>query len=253
MKHILFIVLPLFIPILLFAYSWEYKVDKNVMTGEKSIYASSPATLATKKIDFPYSKTKSWIGIGCKDEKKWAYFGFSTAPNLSGTTTEDGYHVIKARIKIDDKLENIKLTQKWGSKFLYISSSGHYSLDADAFITKIKKANSALLELDWHGNGNTYFSFSLKGSAKALSEMQNKCKLTHLASKACKNKDDTYIKVDHIDGCVEIKPYEDEFGNDVIRSISQLTKEEKCMLLGGYIDTSNNICKIWKKKESSKD
>ena len=178
-KHILFIIL-LTLPILSLAKGWNYSVEKDEMTGESSVYVSSSLSSSTKKMNFPYQRTKGWIGVGCKKGKQWAYFGFSTAPNLSNTTTEDGYNVINTRIKIGNKLEQIKLTQKWGSKFLHTSNYGGYAkyanaIDSDTLISNMKKANSVLLELDWHGHDSTYFKFSLKGSTKVLNKMQKEC------------------------------------------------------------------------------
>lgn len=248
-----------------FAETWDMHIKKDKMSGEISAYASSPATTSNEKMQFPYSDTKSWIGVGCKDGKEWAYFGFNKSPNLLNTETQSGYNVLYAKIKIGKTIDTVKLTQEWGDRFLSISDGSKYAnfLNPENLIEKLKQGSSILLELNWYGNGKTYFTYSLKGSTRALKKMQNECKVRHLPAKAyknknniylkvdnksCKDKSYTYIKVDNIDGCVEIKPYEDESGNDIIRNTTQLTKEEKCMLLGGYIDTSNNICKIWKKK-----
>ena len=234
----------------IFAETWDMDIKKDKMSGEISTYASSPTVTSDEKMRFPYSNTKSWIGIGCKDGKEWAYFGFSESPNLLNTETQSGYNILYTKVKIGNKIDTVKLIQRWGDRFLSISNGSQYTnfLNSENFIEKLKQGKSILLELNWHGNGKTYFTYSLKGSTRVLNKMQNECKVRDLPTKTCKNKDNTYIKVDNIDGCVEIKPYEDEFGNDIIRNISQLAKEEKCMLLGGYIDTSNNICKIWKKK-----
>ncbi len=186
MKKILFI-LVLLLSINISAWSWNHSADKDEMTGEKLSYASSSSISSTKKMDFPYSKTKSWIGVGCKDGKQWAYFGFTTKPNLNNTSTEDGYSTFTTRVKIDNEIINTKFTQDWGSKFLHISNYGG-EINDEKFIEKIKKANLVILELQWHGNGSTFFKFPLKGSTKALNKMQNECGYTSLKLKIKKDK-----------------------------------------------------------------
>jgi len=151
------------------AYSqWTTSVSKDEMTGERSCYAHSQAVGATEKMSFPYGDTKAWLGIGCDGESEWVYIGFSESPNLTGTSTEDGYDRIRTRIKWDDQIENVTLTQTWGAKFI------HFTDDKTA-ILKIAQSNTVLLELDWYGEGKTYFRFSLKGSSAAVSKMRSAC------------------------------------------------------------------------------
>ena len=118
---------------------------------------------------FPYGDTKGWLGVGCDGTSEWVYVGFTNAPNLNDTEIEQGYNLITTRIKWDDKVENISLTQDWGSKFL------HFRDDSN-IIQKITKSNSVLLELNWHGQGKTYFKFSLSKSSAALDKIRNECK-----------------------------------------------------------------------------
>lgn len=248
MKKMILIFLFVVIPQLSFANSWDFSVDKNAMTGEKSVYVSSPTTLTIKSMDFPYSKTKGWIGVGCKNGKQWAYFGFSVAPNLINSTTEDGYSVIKTKIKIGNKLEQIELTQKWGSKFLQTSS-----VDSDTLISNMKKANSVLLELDWHGNEKVYFEFSLKGSTKALNKMQKNCKYNEIKRKQKKDRENKLNKhnkkvkeriqkeqvfKDRCEGegfyYIKLKP---AYGCSD-RNLNGLSDKQKCEFIGEYDSVS---------------
>jgi len=147
---------------------WYTKRDKDEMTGEQSNYAHSPSTTATEPMDFPYGGTKAWFGVGCSGPNEWVYIGFSNEPNLNNTTTEDGYNRINTRIKFDDKIKNVTLTQEWGDKFLNFTYGSE-------IIPKLIKSNTVLLELDWHGEGSTYFRFSLDGSAKAIEKIRQRC------------------------------------------------------------------------------
>lgn len=178
------------IPILLLANNWEFSTSNDAMTGEKSAYAFSPSVSSNNKMDFPYSGTKSWVGVGCKDGRQWAYFGFSIAPNLNDTETQDGYSTLITRIKFGNELNNIKLTQEWGAKALHLS----YPENKDTFIEKLKKVDSVLLELNWHGNGKTYFKYPLRGSSNAISNMQDNCGLTKVIQEREKKEKQRKIK-----------------------------------------------------------
>ncbi len=120
-------------------------------------------------MDFPYSDTVAWIGVGFKNNREWIYIGFSVSPNLNDTRTEDWYNVIKTKIKINDKINDVTLTQDWGDKFLSF-------LYGEQTIKDIESGDKLLITLNWHGNGTVYFNFDLKGSSKALKIMRKECK-----------------------------------------------------------------------------
>jgi RNA polymerase subunit RPABC4/transcription elongation factor Spt4 len=149
--------------------AWRSFTSKDEMTGKLQAFAHSPQTYPTRRMEFPYDGVEAWIGAGCDGKSEWVYIGFNSAPNLANDETEDGYSLISTRIKWDDSLENVKLTQDWGAKFI------HFREDSSA-LSKIAVSSKALLELQWHGEQPTYFEFSLNGSSKAIAEMRNKCK-----------------------------------------------------------------------------
>lgn len=148
--------------------SWETTVDTDEMTGEVKAYAFSSSVQATKPMSFPYKGVTAWLGVGCSPKKSWTYIGFSSAPNVTNTETKSGYNQITTRIKWNDKVESIKLTQDWGAKSI------HFSND-DIIIKKLAKSNSFMLELDWHGQGNRFFKFDLSGSSNALKTIGKEC------------------------------------------------------------------------------
>lgn len=149
--------------------SWNTFESEDTMTGKFEAYTYSPTTYPKQKMSFPYSDVNSFIGIGCKKGSDWAYFKFSTAPNLTNDTNEDGYSLIKARIKWDEQLENITLYQKWGSKSLIVWG------DDAAAISRIAYSKKVLLELQWHGESSTYFEYSTEGARDAIAEIRAKC------------------------------------------------------------------------------
>lgn len=148
--------------------SWRTTSSKDEMTGKVSAHAQSPTVYPTSKMSFPYEDVRGWMGVGCDGKNEWVYVGFSSAPNLNDTDTEDGYNAIETRIKWDDQVESVKMTQTWGDKFL------NFVNDSSA-MSKIAASNSVLLELKWHGQQATHFEFTLRGSSKALAEIRAKC------------------------------------------------------------------------------
>lgn len=148
--------------------SWSTSTSKDEMTGKFSAYAHSPKAKPSKKMSFPYSDVYSYIGIGCDSDSEWVYFGFNGAPNLTKDETKDGYNSIKTRVRWDKEVEDVALTQDWGSKFIHFRN---YS----SAISSISASKTALLELQWHGQQPVYFNFTLNGSSKALSEIRALC------------------------------------------------------------------------------
>jgi len=149
--------------------AWSTQVSVDEMTGKKRAYATSVRVPPTKRMDFPYADVEAWMGIGCDGSSEWAYFGFSTSPNITNDETEDGYNVISARVKWDNSIQNMRLIQEWGAKSI------HFNDDASA-IAKIAGSSSVMLELNWHGEGRVNFKFPLNGSSAAIQEMRAKCK-----------------------------------------------------------------------------
>jgi hypothetical protein len=148
---------------------WRTSFDTDPMTGKRSAYAHSPRTSATERIDWPYQDTRAWLGFGCDGSSEWAYIGFSETPNLTKTTTEDGYNTFQARVKWDEHLTEQDLIQEWGSSFI------HFRSDQTAIANMIT-ASTLLVELNWYGEGRTYFRFSLRGSQAAISKARASCR-----------------------------------------------------------------------------
>jgi hypothetical protein len=148
--------------------AWTTSSSTDEMTGKLSAHAQSPVTYPSTQMSFPYHEVKSWMGVGCNSTSEWTYIGFSTAPNLVNDITKDGYNLIHTRVRWNDTVKNVKLTQDWGSKFI------HFANNATA-IKNIAASNTALLELHWHGQESVYFNYSFKGSSKAISAIRAKC------------------------------------------------------------------------------
>ena len=148
---------------------WTTSTSVDEMTGVRSAHAQSPSVTPIERMDFPYYYVRAWLGFGTDGVDEWAYVGFSTEPNLTGTNTQDGYDTFVARIKWDDKLETVRFTQNWGSSFI------HFRYDNNAISNMITE-NTVLLELNWYGEGKVYFRFPLSGSSTAIAKARTACK-----------------------------------------------------------------------------
>lgn len=147
---------------------WETFTSVDKMTGKRQVFATSPKVPPTEPMGFPYRAVTAWLGVGCDGKSEWAYIGFSEAPNLTDTETENGYNRINTRIKWNESIQNVTLIQEWGSAFL------HFQDDRQG-IGKIITTKSALLELKWYGQDRPYFSFPLDGAAAAVAEIRKQC------------------------------------------------------------------------------
>ena len=148
------------------AAQWTNSVSEDPMTGAKSYYAHSPATASVERMSFPYHDTTATLNVGCDGKSEWAYIAFSNAPNIVNTTIKNGYNLIQTRIRWNDKVESVTLSQGWGSEFLHFS-------DGKSAISRIAGSDTMLLELNWFGEGMVYFKFFLAGSSAAISKMRS--------------------------------------------------------------------------------
>jgi hypothetical protein len=153
------------------AYSdWTASQSKDEMTGNETFYIFTDWASPKYPMSFPYAKTKSVIGIGCSKYGIVPYFNFTSKPNITKAETKDGYNEIITRIKFDNTLEDIKLTQKWGSKSLFVYNE-------KAFIKSLEKTNEVLLELNWYGNSSVYFKYYTDETSQAIKSLKSKCGL----------------------------------------------------------------------------
>lgn len=148
---------------------WRTNTSSDEMTGKLKAFAHSPIVSPEKRMSFPYHDVNSWMGVGCDNDNEWVYVGFNHSPNISNDENQDGYSIIKTRLKWDEEIESIVLTQDWGAKFL------NFKNDAQV-ITRIETSETVMLELKWHGEQSIHFEYPLTGSKKAISHIRNLCK-----------------------------------------------------------------------------
>ncbi len=148
--------------------AWTVFESTDEMTGKTSVYLSSENGTTTRPMDFPYTGTRSSINLGCNANDIWSYFWFSSKPNISNDLTESGYSRSKSRIRFDNTLDTISLTQEWGSKFMHVTYENW-------FIDKLKQRKTVKLELNWHAQNNTIFEYNVHGFVPAYTNFKQKC------------------------------------------------------------------------------
>lgn len=147
---------------------WTTSQSEDEMSGVKMSFAFSPHVESTTRMRMPYTGTTGRLAVGCNDNSEWAYIVFSETPNLLNVILEDGRNRIRTRMRWDDDVENITFIQTWGANTLHFTNASYA-------IQKMISSNEVLLELDWYGENNTYFKFSLKGSSDAITKIRNGC------------------------------------------------------------------------------
>lgn len=151
------------------ARQWTNSSSQDEMTGQKRAHAHSAQVSSAQPMPFPYSGVKAWLGFGCDATGEWAYIGFSEEPNLiRAEPISTGYSRLRTRVRWDDAVMETQMTQQWGSRFL------HFRDRADA-ISRMMRANSLRVELEWYGAGRVYFDFSLAGSSAAIARARSMC------------------------------------------------------------------------------
>lgn len=146
---------------------WKSGNDIDQLDGSITNYIYSRNSLPQNKMERPYHKVYSKIVLTCKNGKESAYFDFSLSPNLSNTTAKDGYNLINSRIKVDDEIFEIMITQNWGGNALFIEDRN--------IINNITSGDSLILELYWYGNGKVIFKYDLNGNREPYLNMQKEC------------------------------------------------------------------------------
>ena len=154
---------------------WTTSTWQDEMTGEKSAEAKSEVASPTRRMDFPYGDVEAVFGLNCTGDREATWIAFSVSPNLNSAEWEDGYQVIRTRMKWDGNIRNVTFMQPSGSKLLQFWEGLRGGRSVSRMIEKSNPDGKVLVELDWHGQGRVHFEFSLTGATKAIADMREKC------------------------------------------------------------------------------
>lgn len=162
----------MFVSVAASAASWKVLPFKeDPMSTNHTYYATSSMSLPMKKLGFPYSDAKSWVGVGCDTDKNyWAFIGFNKA-NFSGGEWQNKSKVHSTKIKYDDDIRFIRFEEADnGKEFLHVKSDFR-----DIFIDNVKSSNTVITGVPWYKQGDVWFKYSMRGSTKAINTIFSKC------------------------------------------------------------------------------
>ena len=150
------------------AADWIYEKNYDDFEDKYTYITASALHSPKHAMDPPYNNVDSRIAIVCIQGEFFAYFYFTTAPNLLNSTHNDYGLEHMPDIKWGtDKKNGIKLRQSLGSKSLDVSHS-------KGFVHKLKKHEKVSLKLDWYG-GTPLFTYDLKGATEKIDQMTTDC------------------------------------------------------------------------------
>jgi len=145
---------------------WTITKEVDKMTGEASYCITSKSVSPLRPMHFPYRNVTANLVVEFDGNLKWIYLAFNTVPNLVGGELRDGYNEIGIRVRFDDSIEGITISHDWGSHFLYCEFP-------DFLLPKLVHSKTVLIELPWHGQGDVYFEFNLRGLSRAIKRLNS--------------------------------------------------------------------------------
>lgn len=152
------------------ASGWSFRESRDEMSGEVRVFAGSRLVEPVRRMSPPYQDVRAALYFGCDGGSEWAYFYFSEAPNLAKDETKSGYNLIETRLRWDESVESVQLTQDWGEKFLQFRGN-----DDSEIISKIRESGRVRLELSWYGQNQVYFDIPLSGSSASIDSARAVC------------------------------------------------------------------------------
>jgi len=169
MKKIIIFIFCILMFLMSHASDWRTYKYTSEFDGKTQWVAATGPVRPTRELDWPYEDLYFEIFVVCNDAgEKWAMLTFSAEPVLNQTEIEDGYSVVKSRIKFDDTIDTATMHQPWGSEDL------HFAYD-DWAIQKLREAENVMLELNWYGEGRVIFKTGLSGSGKTFDKIFSNC------------------------------------------------------------------------------
>ncbi|GGE75754.1 hypothetical protein GCM10011533_30130 [Streptosporangium jomthongense] len=109
------------------------------------------------------------LAIGCSSNHEWAYFVFSTSPNMLGADLRDEYSEIQAQVLWSGDIITHGFTQDHGSRFLMFDDSAEV-------IRRLETNPTMIAEFSWYGEGRVQFAVKLTGGSDAIKYVRSKCR-----------------------------------------------------------------------------
>lgn len=154
---------------------WYYKTSIDRMTDKKNCIAYTDLVKSLEPMNFPYTGTKSRMFIVCSENFKHLSecsisFAFTSNPNISNIEFDEIGTYFKTRIRFDkEPPEVVKM---------YIMENFLFVNDVNKILKGLKKGHKSLLvELNWFGNGRTYFRYPISGASEILEKLKEGCQI----------------------------------------------------------------------------
>lgn len=152
---------------------WTYREEVDRMTDEKRCIARTDFVKPLEPMKFPYTDTESAVFISCPDNfvdlsECLLGFVFTNSPNPVDREFDEIGPYIKARIRLDkNPPRRIKL---------YIGENSLVS-DDRKIVKELLGHKKLLLELNWFGNGLTYFEYPIEGGDQIIEKLKEGCQI----------------------------------------------------------------------------
>jgi len=145
----------------LFKPKWHVQVTEDVMTSGKIWEVSSPIVKPIECLGFPYDGTKAQIIVRFSRSAELAAIKSCDLTNADATQIDKYNRLVPVRIRWDNELEQVSLTQKFLSSYLVFP-------DASKVIERLCTSKLAIIEFGWYYDRTIHFKFDLTGAADII-------------------------------------------------------------------------------------
>lgn len=168
----------------LFKPKWQIQVLEDVMTSTKIWEVSSPIAKPLECLGFPYDGTKAQIIVRFSRSAELAAIKSCDLTNADATQIDKYNRLVPVRIRWDNELEQVSLTQKFLSSYLVFP-------DASKIIDRLCTSKQMIIEFGWYYDRTIHFKFDLTGAADIIRQAK---KETSSQKGGGDNTDNRYFK-----------------------------------------------------------
>ena len=150
----------------LFKPKWHVQVTEDVMTSGKIWEVSSPIIKPLEYLGFPYEYTEAQIIVRFSRSAELAAIKSCDLTNADATQIDKYNRLVPVRIRWDNELEQVSLTQKFLSSYLVFP-------DASKIIDRLCTSKQMIIEFGWYYDRTIHFKFDLTGAADIIWKVKN--------------------------------------------------------------------------------
>ncbi|NLH37709.1 MAG: hypothetical protein GX468_06225 [Thermotogaceae bacterium] len=150
----------------LFKPKWHVQVTEDIMALRKIWEVSSPIAKPLECLGFPYDGTKAQIIVRFDGNIEFAAIKSCDLTNADATQIDKYNRLVPVRIRWDNELEQVSLTQKFLSSYLVFP-------DASKVIERLCASKLAIIEFGWYYDRTIHFKLDLMGAADIIWKVKN--------------------------------------------------------------------------------